>query len=80
MILVRSIFRKFHKFDYTGTAAFPKTIVSRPENYAMETFVYCTLKSHNLQIPSLFPIIFDIDYADLFQTECIFEDINNFQF
>jgi len=46
----------------------------------METFCICTLKSHNLQIPSLFPVIFDIDYADLFQTEFINEDINNLQY
>jgi len=46
----------------------------------MEIFVHCTLKSHNLQIHSLFPAIYDIDYADLFQTEFIIEDINNFQY
>ena len=69
MILLRHIFRNLYKFDYTGTVVCPESIVSLPENYGMEIFVYCTLKSHNLQIPSLFPVIFDIDYADLFQTE-----------
>jgi hypothetical protein len=69
MNLLRHILRKFHKCDYTDTAAYPKSVVSRPENYGMEIFVYCTLKSHNLPIPSLFPVIFDIDYADLFQTQ-----------
>jgi len=61
VILLRHIRRKVHKFGYTGRGVCPKSVVSRPENYGMESPVYCTLKSHNLQIPSLFPVIFDIN-------------------
>ena len=49
VILLRHILRKFHKFDYTGTVVYPKSVVLRPEDYGMEIFVYCTLQSHNLQ-------------------------------
>lgn len=69
MILLRHIIPKFHEFDYTGTFVYPKSVVLRSENYGDGNFCILHFAVTQFTIPSLFPVIFDIDYADLFQTE-----------